>query len=246
MEAVESLRSRLDCLACSYELIVADDCSSAGHSATIDSIPNARVVRTPRNSGLGANANNGLTSATGELILQIQDDWECNVDHSVLNSALAFIRANEDIGIVQLTPVGTDLPTERRSLDGQFFRVFQNDRLPWMRRCGVRPYSDQPHLKRAEFVRDVGPYLEGVPMTIGENEYKRRVAGQARWKVAMTEGAPCFDHAGADSSLNPGGRRHPIVNALHRLPGGETIIEPLLRRLAHGVDHFAATLMAVR
>lgn len=244
VETVACLRRGLDALQLSYELIIADDCSSPAHQAVIDAIAGATIARTPRNSGLGANTNNGLAHARAGTILQIQDDWRC-VDPLPIREALEFLAANPDIGIVQLTPVGSDLPAELRRGRAMAFRVFLNDRLPWMRRCGVRPYSDNPHLKRREFIRDLGPYLEGVPMTRCENEFKRRVAKQGRWRVAQVTATSAFVHEGAVLSLNPGGQRHPLVQLLHRLPGGSTQLEPGLRRAAQWLDHHAARV-AVR
>lgn len=243
-KTVQRLREALDAISYSYELIIADDCSDTEHQLIIDSIPDVKVVRTNQNSGLGANVNNGLAHCAGRFILQLQDDWLINIEPDRFKVAISFLDNNQDVGILQLTSVGTDLPIEHREWAGDGFQVFVNDRLPWNRSCVIRPYSDQPHLKRKEFIADVGPYLEHVPMTTCENEYKKRVANQTCWQVAMIDGPSCFLHFGADISLNPGGRRHPILRILKRLPWGEAHLEPSIRLLVKRVDHCAAKIRA--
>lgn len=239
---VRSLQSKLAGAGLRYELVIADDCSDFEHRCVIDSISSARVVRTLENSGLGANANNGLRAVSGDYILQLQDDWDC-IDATPIVESLGLMKRHRHLGVVQLTEVGSDLPTERLRTENCSFLVFANDQLPWMRRCGVRPYSDCPHIKRRSFVESVGPYLEAVPMTRCENDYKRRVARQRRWRVAQVEGAKSFVHLGASVSLNPGGRRHPLIAALHRLPYGERFLDPMIRLLARRIDHMAAMLI---
>jgi glycosyltransferase involved in cell wall biosynthesis len=244
LPTLKNLESILELLPYSSEVVIADDCSNSAHREVIDSIPSVRVVRTEQRSGLGANTNNGLSHCAGRLVLQVQDDWKCQADHSFLNDVYEFIGLSSDVGVVQLTAVGTDLPVEHRFFGETSFRVCRNDHLPWMRHCSVRPYSDQPHLKRREFIESVGPYLERVPMAVSENDYKRRVANQSRWKVALLEGPSRFVHTGAEVSLNPGGQRHLAVEALRRLPGAKAYVEPSLRNLVRRVDHFAATLLS--
>ena len=243
-EVVSALRDAGVPLGYSYEIVVADDCSTGEHRRRIDNMREVRIVRARHNQGWGANANSGCANARAEYVLQLQDDWRfvCNADR--LADAFEFLRRNSDIGIVQLTRVGTDLPVERRTFGRESFRVFRNDRCPWARACGVRPYSDQPHLKRRKFVEEIGGYLEGVPMTQCESEFKRRVANQSRWKVAMMEGEPCFIHLGEGVSFNPGSRRHGFVRTLRSIPFGESVLEPRLRRTVGWIDHALAQLLS--
>lgn len=243
IEAIMSLRQTLDKNGFSYEIIVADDCSSDEHQKKICEIQDIKIVHTNKNSGLGANVNNGLSHANGRLILQLQDDWLWNGADECLIASINFINENFDVGIVQLTKVGTDLPVSYRENNGYLFQVFQNDHVPWMRDCGIRPYSDQPHIKRKEFICDLGPYLEGTPMTYCENEFKHRVSNQSKWRVSMIEGGVCFKHLGAMQSFNPGGRRHPLVLFLHKFPAGKDLLDPLVRKIMGWIDNRCAKLL---
>ena len=239
-DAVVSLRPPLDRSGIPYEIIVADDCSAPGHASAIDSIEAVTVVRGARNAGLGANANNGLRACRGRYILQVQDDWEFVGTAADIRTMVDVLDHDASIGILQVTPVGCDLPAVRRDVASAGYLVFTNDGLPWRRGCDVRPYSDCPHIKRREFVNAVGPYVEGGPMTVCELDYKHRVAHQRDWHVAQLVGPSLFRHMGQEHSLNPGGRRHPVVKALHAIPVIGPAFERVIRRSIRWADHMSA------
>ena len=235
-----ALRNAISRMQLMAEFIVADDNSSLVHQKEISKIGFDTISVARSNAGLGANQNRGLALCKGQFFLQIQDDWLFIGDPMDLADAIALLKSDPDIGIVQLTPVHSDLPFERRKIGSHEFVVFKNDGLPWLRNCGVRPYSDCPHIKRFEFVEDLGPYLEGVPMAVCENDYKRRVARQNRWKVAQLVGSSTFKHLGEEVSHNPGGKRHPVIKAMLSLPVGGKMLERAVRKVYVQLDHAAA------
>lgn len=226
------------------EFLVADDCSDEPHRSTIASLDGVRVVRTSVNSGLGANVNNALAAARGRFVLQLQDDWVWDDGSLTLGACMEFMEDNPDVGVLQLTGTFGDVGSEVRTFRGVDYRVFRNDRAPWIRDCRVRPYSDQPHLKRREFVEEVGAYREGCSMCECENEFKMRVANQGRWRVACPRDAAGWRHTGSLHSLNPGGRTSRAAAILSRLPGGSNHLVPALRRMVSAADHAAALLLA--
>ena len=202
--AFQSIRQRMDFGSLGVEFIVSDDGSDVAHLARIRSLPFHKHMLSKKNEGLGRNCNKGLAAVAGRYILQIQDDCEFVGDKRLLSMALEILRADEDVGIVQLTHQTPDVPHEVRYLkDGTRYVVFNNDGIPQKRDCGARPYSDQPHLKRKEFCEDIGRYKEGVPMTDMESDYQQRVACQKRWRVASIGQASGFKHLGAARSYNP-------------------------------------------
>lgn len=242
LRAIASLRPALEGLGCPYELIVADDCSDPEHLEAIRSLEGVTLVQAVVNSGLGANANAGLRACRGEWILQVQDDWEYAGNSHDIARAIDVMEQDSSVGIVQLTPVHSDLPSARRESMSGAHVVFANDGLPWRRACNLRPYSDCPHIKRREFVDRVGPYLEGVPMTVCESDYQRRVSCQRTWRVAQLLGSPLFVHLGEAHSLNPGGRRHPVVKLLHSIPIVGGLSERCLRWFLSRADHVCAVV----
>lgn len=244
-KAFTTLREAVLKTGLSAEFIVSDDASSPEHQKIINTLGFDTCAIATVNVGLGANQNKGLANCKGELIFQIQDDWIFVGQPSDLTNAIHVLQSDPEVGIVQLTEVWSDLPSERRvTQNGVAYDVFRNDRLPWNRDCGLRPYSDLPHVKSVNFVEEMGPYFEGVRMGLTENNFKRRVANQGRWRVAQMSSRKLFIHIGAEHSLNPGSKRHKLVALLHKIPYTGKWIESALRTTWRKADHLAAMLMS--
>ena len=240
--ALASVRAAASHLPTEWEVeyLIADDCSDEPHKTAIDHLQGVRVVRPLLNSGLGANVNHALESSVGQYVLQIQDDWVMEGGGPALETLIRFMMHEPDVGIVQLTDVAGDAGFSDRFFEGVKFRVFENDLAPWRRPCGVRPYSDCPHLKRREFISDIGSYREGCSMGETENDYKMRVANQSRWRVANPLGVTAWQHYGREVSLNPGGRQSRVSRVTGSLPGGTRYLLPWLRAVRSDLDHAAA------
>lgn len=218
--AVTSVKPALNDLGIPSEVIVADDASAPAHRKVIEELRVDLRVYAPRNGGLGANSNRGIAACRGTLILQIQDDWEYSAPRQSLKAALDILGSDPEIGVLNLVNFDFPHPHELRTTpSGTRYRAFMNDMLDRERAGGVRPYSDTPHVKRIDFCRDLGPYLERVPMTVMELEFKRRVANQSRWRVAEISTPSLFRHLGADRSFNPSGRRARRIARIEALPG---------------------------
>ena len=206
--AVAALRERLSTGNLQVEYIASDDASTTEHLAQIRALLFDKIVFSDRNRGLGNNCNKGIAAARGRYILQVQDDCKFVGSEADLQTALRILDADCDVGVLQLTPQTPWLSHETRRLaDGIEYDVYENDGDPELRASGVRPYSDQPHLKRREFCLEIGPYAEGVPMTRMEMDFQRRVASQQRWRVACVRGHSLFRHLGAVRSFNPSNLR---------------------------------------
>jgi glycosyltransferase involved in cell wall biosynthesis len=242
-KALASLRKAVLRTELSAEFVVADDGSTVKHQKVIRSLGFDIYSVASVNMGLGANQNRGLSQCKGEFVFQVQDDWIFVGEPTDLIDAIQILHSDPEIGIVQLTEVGSDLPSERRvTQSGIEYDVFKNDRLPWNRYCGVRPYSDCPHVKSSRFINDLGPYLEGVKMGVTENDFKRRVANQGRWRVAKMCSRKLFVHIGAEHSLNPGGKRNKLFLILHKIPLVGKLVDKFLRLIWKKADHFAAII----
>jgi GT2 family glycosyltransferase len=243
IKAFTALREAVLKTGLSAEFVVSDDASGPEHQSIINNLGFETHLMATVNSGLGANQNRGLARCKGELIFQIQDDFIFVGQPSDLTDAIQILQSDPEIGIVQLTDVRSDIPSERRATQGGVaYDVFRNDRLPWDRDCGLRPYSDCPHVKSVHFVEEMGPYREGVAMTLTEHDFKRRVANQGRWRVAQMCSQKLFIHIGAEHSFNPGGKRNKLVALLHKIPYAGKWIEPALRKAWRKTEHLAATL----
>lgn len=234
------LRERLNTSGLTLEYVITDDASASEHLEKVLALPAGKHVTTPVNRGLGNNCNKGIAACAGKLIFQLQDDWEFLGPADVLKTAMRILDADPEIGVVQLIDAVPELPHELRTLaDGTTYRAFANDGLSQRRPSGARPYSDQPHVKHRQFIHDIGPYQEGVPMADMELDYQRAVACQTRWRVASLPGVSAFAHLGADQSFNTSTLRNqrlarlertPIVGPLFR------VVRPALRRLKAMLD----------
>jgi glycosyltransferase involved in cell wall biosynthesis len=214
-----AFRSRANLVGLRTEFIVSDDASRRAHVDRIQSMPFDQYLLAEKNAGLGNNQNKAIAVATGNLILQVQDDCEFVGDRDLLANAIEILRAEPGVGIVQFNDLTPHIPHDvRRLANGTVYRIFRNDLQNQERSCDERPYSDQPHIKRAAFCKDIGPYREAVPMTVMELDFKRRVAGQEKWTVAVIVGQPSFVHIGAERSFNPGAIRSQRLARIEALP----------------------------
>jgi glycosyltransferase involved in cell wall biosynthesis len=226
--AFRSIRERMDFGNLRVEFVVSDDASDPAHLSRVRSLPFDKHVLSAKNRGLGNNCNKGIAAADGQYILQIQDDCEFVGERTLVSTAMQILQADSEVGIVQLTQQTPDVIHKMRCFkDGTWYRIYENDGISRRRECGARPYSDQPHLKRRQFCADIGPYLEGVPMTDMESNYQQRVACQHRWRVASMEKAPGFKHLGASHSFNPSHKRARRLARLEAYP----LVGPILHQL---------------
>ena len=222
---------------------MSDDASTPEHQKVINTLGFDTFSIATVNSGLGANQNRGLANCKGEFIFQLQDDWIFVGQPSYLTDAIEVLQSDPEVGIVQLTEVWSDLPTERRVTQGgvEYF-VFRNDRLPWHRACDRRPYSDWPHVKSVQFIKEIGSYLEGVRMSETENDFKRRVANQGHWRIAHISSWNSFVHIGVERSHNPGGKRNKFFAFLQKIPFLGKSVVPVMRLIWRKADHLAAII----
>ncbi|MEY4269905.1 MAG: hypothetical protein RLZZ58_1121, partial [Pseudomonadota bacterium] len=102
--AVETFLAMTDYPRDRLEIIISDDASDARNGAIIRALPHDKLVLARRNSGLGANCNRGLAAATGDYILQMQDDWITVGDPTYLQTAVSVLNGNDDIGLVTFRP----------------------------------------------------------------------------------------------------------------------------------------------
>ncbi len=202
------------------ELIVADDASPPDVQAQIRGMPFDVFCLSSTRGGMGANTNRGLAAATGDFILQIQDDWECRGPADYLSTALAAMEAAADCGLILLRPSPNAHQLHRiMELRSGTMRLYANRPDAPPATVADHAYSDWPHLKRRGFVDSVGFYCEGRPMWDTELEYSRRVNAQARWHVADMPQIDAFRHIGESYSYNwPWKKR--IEHLVKKLPYG--------------------------
>jgi hypothetical protein len=184
------------------------------------------MLTSRRNQGLGANTNKGLRAATGDFILQLQDDWLFAGDPDFLRQAVGVLEQFPDIGMVAFRERPNLLVAETLEASGGTFDILIPTLSPdgAVDHVGNGVYTDTPHVKRRDFHDIVGYYAEGIPMTQMELAMTRSVSVDHRIRVALRRGGEIFRHIGDAYSYNPGVRRERVIEWLRRLPGGEALV----------------------
>lgn len=225
---IESIRAALSQLEVHAEFVISDDASDRVHRVVIDGYDADKKLFASSNQGLGASSNRGIAAANFDLILQIQDDCEFCGSPEALRNAFEILMSDSEVGVVQLaSSMEAPVKSIRQLGNGAKYVVFENDLQPRQIECGLRPYSDQPHLKRREFCDAIGRYREGAPMTVTELDFQLRVANQTRWYVSALEGSKLFRHNGGNRSFNPSVRRNRRIQRLESIP----VLGVVLQRL---------------
>lgn len=207
------------------ELVLADDNSDEFTRAVIDQLPFDKRAIAVRNSGLGANQNQGIRAAGGDFLLMIQDDWMLVGRGDYLRLGLRALRENPDIGMISFVE-RPELVGESRPLgDIQVQMLEAKLELDGaLSRQADSPYSDQPHLKRRDFHEVVGYYSERDPIDRLELEFARRFHRQDRYRIACLAGVFPFKSIGDRFTFNPGNIRMKRIERIRRLPGGAQLI----------------------
>lgn len=198
------------------ELIVADDNSPEAVQAEIRRLPFDVFALGAHRRGCGGNQNRGVEAATGEFILQLQDDWECIGDPCYLKLAVAAMDMAPKLGMVILRPHPNLLPVLKRvSVETSTLTIYENNPSKRVRRVGEHAYTDWPHLKRKAFHQSLGLYKEGVPMWETELDFSQRVNAQTAQYVGDL-GFIAFEHIGEALSYNESSKKRSLSERLIR------------------------------
>ena len=165
------------------ELVIADDGSGPEIQAEIRKLPVDVFALAPKNRGLGANNNNGISHCKGKYILMIQDDWECHGPADYLTNAVQVLEANPQVGLINFAG-GEHPPDLNQRLKGSAEpcyvtpRAFEDDNKEEFL------YSDQPHIQSRAALDAVGPYIEDRNMEKCETDYNHRWRDQTQFLTA--------------------------------------------------------------
>ena len=202
------------------EVIISDDGSPPEVQEAIQALPIPKtVILAPKNRGLGANFNQGMSACKGKYILAIQDDWVCHGPADYLSNSVYLLEQYPEIGLIHFTMGLDHIPPEaaRQGLN-QIAYLYPDD--PTLRAYHVI-YSDQPHLRRAAINDLLGPYLEHRNMEECERDYEKRWDQQRVYKSAMFPAywLKVFSNEGIADSLREGRMRNRVDRMLAPLAG---------------------------
>jgi glycosyltransferase involved in cell wall biosynthesis len=197
------------------ELVVADDGSSAVVQQEIRTMSFDKVVLAPRNRGTGSNYNSGQRRCSGEFLLFLQDDWECQGPPGYLREAVEAMQAHPKIGLVRFYGLDTG-DNAVRPIDRDLFEIQKPERVSAANR---HLYSDTPHLKSRALIDAVGEYNEKLPMDQCELEYQDRFLQQDRFCAAFFPRYMnrVFVHIGQSESFRTNSLHARLERKLHAL-----------------------------
>lgn len=221
----ESFVARIDYPRERLEFILCDDASHEFHQAINRALDFDVRLCAHRNQGLGANTNKGIRAATGDFILQLQDDWLFVGEPDFLNVTIRALIENPDIGMVAFRERPNLEIAQTREVDGALFDILvpDLDENGEVQQVGCGVYTDTPHVKRRNFHDIVGYYAEGIPMTRMELAMTRAVSARHDMMVAVKRGPEVFRHIGDAFSFNPGARRARLIQRVMTVPGGSAL-----------------------
>jgi len=212
------------------ELILADDGSPRRMQEEMRELPFHKFAFSDRNGGLGANSNRGLRAASGDFVLQLQDDWNCRGPGGFLEAAIEVSQERPELGFLRLTDPQPEVTYQVwRSSGGRTVRIYdfaQPFADPYL-------YTDQPHLKSRAALERLGPYRESRYTALCEMDMRDRFNAQREIRAAFVEGFDAFEHIGSDLSFNRPLPHARIGMLMDRSPGLRSLAR-LYRRLRAG------------
>jgi len=141
----------------------------------------------PAPAGLGRNMNFAMDTATSPTYFMVQDDWEM-IHPCDISLGASFLEANQDVCMIRYS-WPSDWPTFIPMEDG-WRRIDIN---------GKWPYGDDPSLKRHDFTKKYGRFVEDCPHGVSEG---RMLHNLVRRKADIrANDVCCFGHMGLISAI---------------------------------------------
>lgn len=182
------------------ELILCDDGSPKEAEEEMRKMPFDKFLFSKKNQGLGANTNKGIKAATGEFILQLQDDFFLIPGfEDYLEKGVKVLQHNQELGMIRFR-LGVEY-TYKSSTQMEEGIIKILSKTQDNKSLNNFLYSDWPHLKRKEFHIDLGLYIEGKKMELTELDMGIKFFNQDKYEVAIIEGFEnIFNHIGENQS----------------------------------------------
>ncbi len=161
-QSLEQLLQSFQNLHCRFEdIVVSDDGSKPEHVNYLKALQKEysfRLITAPVNKGLGNNINKGQDAVNTALTLYVQEDFTPTVVFpEKFTTALELINQKSDVDVVRFYAY-FEYPYLKEVANGFYnmdFRIWK----PGYRKFYI--YSDHPHLRRTDFFKKFGRYVEG-------------------------------------------------------------------------------------
>lgn len=188
------------------ELILCDDGSPESIQAEMKKLKFDKYLLAIKNEGMAKNVNKGIRAASGEYILQLQDDWLCKGPSDYLRLGVKALEENPDLGLIRYRMGMEYHCTSKLFNDGlNEIHILNRDQKDTIKRKYYRKdtflYSDNPHLKRKEVHDKIGLYKSYKTMPQTELDFCLRFNNSNMYKVGYIAGfKEVFEHIGETQS----------------------------------------------
>ena len=169
--SLERLLNSFKNLNCTFEdIVVSDDGSKPEHQEYLKSLEKSlsfRLITTEKNKGLGNNINKGQDAVKTAYTLYVQEDFDPTaIFPEKFKTALEIINEKPDIDIVRFYAYFKYpyLKPYKNGFSEMNFKLW----YPGYKKFYY--YSDHPHLRRTDFFKKFGRYVEGEK--VEKTEYK--------------------------------------------------------------------------
>jgi len=196
------------------QIVIADDGSGTEIQDAVSKLPADDFILSPKNRGLGANNNSGLSLCRGKYILMLQDDWLCVGPPDYLLQSVSVMELNPQVGLINYAggPVKPDMSLRLAGSEEPCYinrQVVEEGQDSYL-------YSDQPHLQSRASLDYVGPYVEARHMEQCERDYEIRWRSQKKFAAAIFPGyfMRIFRNQGVEHSLRRSRLRYRIDDNL--------------------------------
>lgn len=167
--SLERLLTRFRNLGCRFDdIVVSDDGSKPEHQEKLKALQhvfNFRLITAAKNGGFAANMNKGQDAVKTPYTLYVQEDFEVkDAFPPHLQDALQFMNEDKSMDYVRFWSFYR-YPTLRPF--GKGFSLTKYS--PWnLNHRKFFMYSDNPHLRRSNFLEKFGRYQEDIDGNISE------------------------------------------------------------------------------
>ncbi|GAA4449339.1 hypothetical protein GCM10023189_08680 [Nibrella saemangeumensis] len=202
--SLERLLERFAQQHCRFEdIVVSDDCSKPEHLNALKELQQRyafRLITAPENRGLGNNINKGQDAVKTAYTLYVQEDFVPKDDFPQhFQNALQFIREDDSLDIIRFYGY-LKYPYLKPYGKGFSKMTFKQNPF-YANHLKFYCYSDHPHLRRSNFLKKFGRYVEGKNVDVTELQMSLRFLRKKGQGLFFDEYTTLFDHS--NSSVEP-------------------------------------------
>ncbi len=198
-KSLERLLINLKNLQCTFEdIVVSDDGSRPEHQEKLKEMQpvyNFRIISAPVNKGFPNCINKGQDAVKTPYTIYIQEDFDPTpLFPPHLADALQLMNENKDLDYIRFWSFYR-FPTLKPYAKGFSETIFN----PWnFNHLNFFMYSDNPHLRRSNFLEKFGRYQEGIKGDVSEHNQAIRFIQRKGKGLFYEQYETLFEHKNSE------------------------------------------------